>query len=214
MRVMAVVALLILLVQGTVSARQAVTDGTFVRDPDGAVWIVLEGRRVRVPIRPLSDEEIGAIPGGDEWLIPSGDGGVIVGGRPSWADAAVAAGGGIGSTTFDGLTVTVLRVERGWRPDHGLFVPKSGMEYVTVEVRFDTRAEGLNRYDGTAFQLDTEDGARWGWTVGRTPDLTGGPVLDGRPVRGWLTFEVPLGAPLLQLVWQAHRDYALVIALP
>jgi hypothetical protein len=37
--------------------------------------------------------------------------------------------------------------------------------------------------------------------------------MPGATAQGWLTFEVPIGSPAVQLVWFARRDYALAIPL-
>jgi len=207
--------LLIALLSRPTGAEPRIPDGTFVRDAGDAVWLVLEGRRVRVPIYPATHDEVAAIPMSGQWLVPQ-DGGVVLGSRPAWLDAdreGDARAGGGRSASFEGLTVSVLQLSRGWLPPYSSIRPKPGMEYLTIEVRLTSNSDQTKRYSASDFQVDIEDGSRWDRSFGRSPDLLLGTLATGASAQGWLTFEVPIGRPAVQLIWNARRDYALAIPL-
>ena len=106
------------------------------------------------------------------------------------------------TATYEGLTVTVLQVERPWRRPGRASGPEPGMEYVTVEVRFENATQSQVRYSGANFKVTTADGARWNWSNERDPAIVGGQALPGTPVRGWITFKVPVGSQVIQLLWE------------
>jgi hypothetical protein len=208
-------ALLITLLSGPTRAEPRIPDGAFVRDASDAVWLVLEGRRVRVPIYPATHDEVAAIPVNGQWLVPQ-DGTVVLGSRPVWLDAdreGDSRTGGVGSANFEGLSVAVLQLSRGWLPAYTSIRPKPGMEYLIIEVRLTNTGDQTKRYSASDFQVDVEDGSRWDRTIARSPDLLVGTLAAGASTQGWLTFEVPIGRPAVQLIWNARRDYALAIPL-
>ena len=195
-------------------AQADIPDGAFVQDAGGAVWLLVEGRRVRVPIYPMSDDEVAALPLDGRWLVPQ-DGIVALGDRPAWLDAEregeFGAGGGI--VGLDGVVVTVLHVSRRWLPPLRELRPRPGMEYLTIEVEVRNDGNQARRYSAFDFSVDVDDGSRWSWTLGRSPDLLLGTLPPQTATRGWLTFQVPIGRSAVQLVWLARRDYALAIPL-
>lgn len=207
-------ATVIALAAGVGRAQPRVPDGAFVQDAGGAVWLVHEGRRVRVPIYPATEDEVAAIPLDGQWLVPR-DGALVLGARPSWLDAdregEPRPGGGTAS--HDGLTVVVLQVSRGWLPPYSSLRPKPGTEHLTIEVRLRNGGDRARRYDASDFHVDVEDGSRWDRTLGRSPDLLLGTLAPGEAAEGWLTFDVPIGKPAVQLVWFARLDYAVAIPL-
>jgi len=118
-----------------------------------------------------------------------------------------------GDATSEVLTVTVLRIERGWRPANPFSQPQAGTEFLTIEVRIDNPTGDQQFYCGSQFKVAADDGTRYQRTINRTPDLACGQVLSGGSVRGWLTFEVPLRKPIVQLLWEIRFDRTLVIGL-
>jgi hypothetical protein len=200
---------------GVGRADPPIPDGAFVQDAAGAIWLVHGGKRVRVPLYPATADEVAALPASGDWLVPQ-DGGAGLGARPTWVDAereGQARPGSGGAASVDGVTVTVLEVSRGWLPAPGLAHPKPGHEYLTLEVHLRNAGGEARRYDFAAFDVDVEGGSRSNAEIGRTPDLLLGTLAPGGTVRGWLTFQVLIGVPAVQLVWYARRDFAVAIPL-
>lgn len=204
------------------SAQSAVPNGAFVRDGDGTVWLVQGGQRLQVPIYPATADDIAAIPASDQWAVPSPDGNVTAGARPDWAmpsqvttpPATQPTPPPPGRTaTYDALTVTVLNVDRGWKSDNQFTKPKAGNEFVTIEIRLDNAGPQPITYNAYDFKAVTADGGRWNFTISRKPEISSGQVLVGTPVRGWLTFEIPTGNPVTQLLWSPRFDTTLAISL-
>jgi hypothetical protein len=117
------------------------------------------------------------------------------------------------SATHEGLTVTVLAVERPWHEPNSFSKPAAGMEYLTVEVRLDNATGQQIEHNPAEFKVATADGARWDRRIRRDPPLQSGHVLPGTPMRGWLTFEVPIGNPVIQLLWAPGIRQTYVIQL-
>jgi hypothetical protein len=116
------------------------------------------------------------------------------------------------SLTFKGLTVKVLKIERGWKSDNQFTKPKDGNEFLTMDVRIDNSTSGQLDMNPARFKVVTEDGARWDRQSARDPYLRLGDVIPGTPMRGWLTFEVPKQLGVIQLLWEA--DYSTTLVLP
>jgi hypothetical protein len=206
---------LVALLSGPIRAEPRIPDGVFVKDSADTVWLVLDGRRVRVPIYPATHDEVVAIPVNGQWLVPQ-DGAVVLGSQPEWLNAdreGEARTAGLGSASFEGLTVSLLQLSRGWLPPFTSIRPKPGMEYLTIEVRLVNTGDQTRRYSASDFQIDLDDGSRWERRLGRSPDLLLGTIATGASAQGWLTFEIPTGRPTVQLIWNARRDYALAIPL-
>lgn len=207
--------LLVAVLSGPIRAEPRIPDGVFVKDSAETVWLVLDGRRVRVPIYPATHDEVAAIPVNGRWLVPQ-DGAVVLGPQPEWLNADRAGETrteGLGSASFESMTVTLLQLSRGWLPPFTSIRPKPGMEYLTIEVRLVNSGDQARRYSASDFQVDLEDGSRWERALGRSPDLLLGTIAAGASAQGWLTFEIPIGRPTVQLIWNARRDYALAIPL-
>lgn len=78
------VAVLIGWARDSAAAQPAVPGGVFVRDADRNLFLVLDGERHRVPVYPLSPEEVEAIPESGRWIVPSAAGGIEPGDNPHW----------------------------------------------------------------------------------------------------------------------------------
>jgi hypothetical protein len=65
-------------------AQSGIPDGVFVRDSDGTVWLVMDGRRVSLAIWTAPEEDIRALPVGDRWAVMNDDGAIVAGDRPGW----------------------------------------------------------------------------------------------------------------------------------
>jgi hypothetical protein len=192
----------------------SIPDGVFLRDARGEIWFVRDGRRVQVPIFPATDDEVAALPL-DRADLSFEHGTIALGSRPAWlgSDGQEPGpdGGPIGG--LDGLATVVLQASRGWLPQNTSPRPRTGMELLTVEVRVENSGDRSQRYNGWDFRVDVEDGSRWKRTVGRSPALIMGTLRPGSSAQGWLTFEVPVGQPAVQLVWFMRPDYAVAIPL-
>ncbi len=56
------------------SAQSTIPDGSFVQRSDGALWLVVGGKRASVPLFAASDDEVNAIPESGLAVVPGGDG--------------------------------------------------------------------------------------------------------------------------------------------
>ncbi|MCC6179388.1 MAG: DUF4352 domain-containing protein [Chloroflexi bacterium] len=221
-RIGVLVILIVGLLVGQVSAQTAVPNGAFVKDAAGDVWLVLGGERLRVPLYPSDEATITAIPDSGKWVVPTSEGGVAAGERPDWVSTTQsvvqpatqpAPAAGERTATFDGVTMTVLKVERGWKSDNKFIKPKDGNEYLTIEIRLDNAGSQPVDYNAYNFKAVTADGGRWNFAISRKPEISSGQILPGSPVRGWLTFEIPVGNPVTQLLWAPRYDKTLAISL-
>lgn len=220
----------------TASAQSTIPNGVFVRNSEGLVWLVLDGQRVKIPVWTASDDDIAALPVSDRWAMMNDDGSIVAGDRPAWlADAppallnpavaaapptatpasvpapttAPAASGN--SLTYQGLTVTVLKIERGWKSSNQFIKPHDGNEFITFDVRADNATSDQIQLNPASFKVATEDGARWDRSSARDPSLPSGAVIPGTPMRGWVTFEVPVGRRVIQFLWEARYNQTLVL---
>ena len=130
--------------------------------------------------------------GFDRWAL--GASGLVCWTGPSTEPPADAA------SPAEGLAVTVLAIERGWRGDR-FERPRPGMEFATVEVRLENGDARPRRFFRSDFTVVTANGVRWHSAVVRDPALDTRLVPGRCFVRGWLTFQVPAGIPLVELRW-------------
>ena len=61
--------------------------------------------------------------------------------------------------------------------------------------------------------LVTVDGSLWRPIAKRRPYIISNFMPSGESVTGWLTFEIPAGAPLAQLLWRPSLDRTVAIDL-
>lgn len=69
---------------GSATAQPSIPNGVFVRDADRNLFLVLDGKRHRVPVYPLYPDEVEAIPESGQWVVPGEDGGIEIGAYPHW----------------------------------------------------------------------------------------------------------------------------------
>jgi hypothetical protein len=118
-----------------------------------------------------------------------------------------------GAASYAGLTATVAAVERNWRPPDPVDTPRAGSEFVTIAVRLDNESGRPTEINMFRFTLVTVDGSLWRPIAKRQPFIVSELMPAGESANGWLTFEVPAGAPLAQLLWRPSFDRTLAIDL-
>jgi hypothetical protein len=215
-------------------AQSSIPNGVFVRNSEGVLWLVMDGQRVKIPVWSASDEEIAALPVPDRWAVMNDAGAIVAGDRPAWLPSQGSASisavradptatpkpvptatprTASDSLSFNGLTLKVMKIERGWKSDNQFIKPKAGREYVTIDVRIDNDTSEQQDMNPARFKVVTEDGVRWDSSSARDPYLKLGDVIPGTPMRGWLTFEVPRNLGVIQLLWEADYKTTLVLSI-
>ena len=81
---MVLVALLIGWGGGATSAQSEIPDGVFVQDDSGWMWLILEGKRVNIPVWPAAGKDVLAIPRSDRWAVLNAGGAIGPGDPPAW----------------------------------------------------------------------------------------------------------------------------------
>jgi hypothetical protein len=109
-------------------------------------------------------------------------------------------------------SVTVLASERGWAGD-GVAPPPAGMEFVTADLRLDNGCDGPRESFRSDFALVTVHGAVLASFTGRQPELPPGQVPSGGSARGWVTFAVRIGVPVVGLRWDPIRGPVQILPL-
>lgn len=111
----------------------------------------------------------------------------------------------------DGLTLDLVGVERNWQAtgaDGSPLRTRDGYELLAVLVRL-VNGAGETRYAAdTDFALVADDGSRFAarqTAPVRGPQLLTLPVPANDTVRGWLTFEAPIGSAPKRLQWSPTR---------
>lgn len=66
------------------SAQSGIPNGVFVQDGNGGLWLVLDGKKVAIPIWTAPQEDIRALPRSDRWAVANEDGAIVAGDPPSW----------------------------------------------------------------------------------------------------------------------------------
>lgn len=69
------------------AAQGLLTDGVFVRDSGGTVWLITGGQRAQVPFMPATDEAIYAVPDSGAWVIQGEGGSLALGAQPEYVSA-------------------------------------------------------------------------------------------------------------------------------
>lgn len=118
-----------------------------------------------------------------------------------------------GVDSYGGVTVTVVAVERGWRPAEPTDLPRAGSEFVTLRVQLDNDSGRPAEFNMFRFTLVTVDGSLWRPNAKRAPYIVTELMPTGQSASGWLTFEVPSGLPLAQLLWVPSFDRRIAINL-
>jgi hypothetical protein len=129
------------------------------------------------------------------------------------AFAAVRADEPGGIDSYGGVTATVVAVERGWLPAEPTDIPRAGSEFVTVQVQLDNDSGRPSEFNMFRFTLVTIDGSLWRPNAKRSPYIVTELMPTGQSASGWLTFEVPAGLPLAQLLWVPSFDQRIAIDL-
>ena len=68
----------------TTAAQSSIPNGVFVRESNGATWLILDGQRVNVPVWQATDADIDALPVSDRWAVMNAAGAITAGDRPAW----------------------------------------------------------------------------------------------------------------------------------
>jgi hypothetical protein len=109
------------------------------------------------------------------------------------------------AATYEGLTLTVLSTERGWRHPSGSSIldPKPNMECLALELRVDNGTDRPRDFNPAGIQLQAVDSTRWrDFNFLRLPSLQMGQVLPLESMRGWVVFQIPVGVPIVRMIWQ------------
>jgi hypothetical protein len=117
------------------------------------------------------------------------------------------------AASYAGVTATVTAVERSWQPADPTDTPRAGAEFVTIAVRLDNESGRPAEANMFRFTLVTVDGALWRPMAKRQPYIVSDLLPTDESASGWLTFEVPRGAPLAQLLWAPSPDQTVAIDL-
>lgn len=108
----------------------------------------------------------------------------------------------------DGFAVTVHRVLDP-TPALRYLKPDSGNRWLALDVTVEnTGSEEMfySRYDAT---LATKDGKAYTpWLGSQEPELSVGTLQPGQSARGWINFEIPVGAELAALLYEPIRTPA------
>jgi hypothetical protein len=91
---------------GLAFAQGGIPNGVFLRDDAGTIWLTTGGKRAQVPIYPASNDAIGAIPDGGQWVVPGGADGpdLRLGSRPDFAGGPPPAGAPAGAAASGAAT--------------------------------------------------------------------------------------------------------------
>ena len=129
-------------------------------------------------------------------------------GPPADLMAALSGGGGGVGNSAGGVGVgdtvvlfTLLGIERPWRGGSGP-PPPNGFDYLTVDVTIETQGPTPANIVLEDFTASTLDGREWPGVVARQPAMRAGQVVQGSPIRGWLTFAIPTNQPATQVTWR------------
>lgn len=105
------------------------------------------------------------------------------------------------TASFDGVTMRILSVDNDWRNPNP-YGNHQGQRWITMDVQYDNHSGEMRRFSTSDFELVTENSVRWNGTFRREPSLSAGQLLPGSSVRGWVSFEVPRMANVMQLLWE------------
>jgi hypothetical protein len=120
---------------------------------------------------------------------------------------------GDGASSYANVTATVVAVQRNWRPAEPTDTPRAGAEFVTVGVQVDNDSGRPAEVNMFRFTLVTVDGSQWRPIAKREPYLSSDLISTDASVNGWLTFEIPRGLRLAQLLWRPSFDRTVAIDL-
>lgn len=229
----AAVLVAVFLVAGAVaapSAAQTGWEGTFVAPPVGGIWLITGKQKRQLQVQPISQEEFDQFETGEGiagvWQLTSSASAEAPqppasSGTPAQLPSPAAAATTLAapstparSVRWNGLTMTVQAIERGWRSSNRSVQPKSGQEFLTVQIRIDNASGQTQAWSYVQLKAVTADGSRWdtepNW---REPKLGTGNLAPGDFVVGWVVFEVPVGSQVVALEWRPKYDTTLRIAL-
>jgi hypothetical protein len=111
----------------------------------------------------------------------------------------------------EGITLEIVELDRGWQAtgsDGSPLRQKPGFELLTVHVKLTNDAAEVGFVSDADLLLVSDDGSRYAPRQApplRGPHLLTLPVLPNDAVRGWLTYEVPVGLDLHRLQWSPTR---------
>lgn len=98
-------------------------------------------------------------------------------------------------------------------PTTSFQAPKAGSRCVAVDVTIESTGSGTVNYNPFYLKLQTTDDRQYSYSglcSSITPLLSPGDLMDGRRVRGWVTFEIPAGATLKSATWEGVLGRGLV----
>jgi len=130
------------------------------------------------------------------------DDGEVNGNRASWHD----------------IRLALLTFQDNWTDPDPDFpdTPDPGFRFATIEAEVTNGSdEAYINAVGIDFDLKTSTNEQWDPTfIGRDPALPSTTLAPGQAVRGWLTFEIPVGATVNRIVWHPTFDVSLEVRLP
>ena len=105
------------------------------------------------------------------------------------------------SGTLEGVTLTV-NAKENYFPDNDIMSAKQGYRYYAVDVTLSNHSGKTISYNVMYFTLQDDKSYTYTYTPGKDPFLNCGDLENGRSVRGWITFEVPVASKNYTLIWK------------
>jgi hypothetical protein len=113
--------------------------------------------------------------------------------------------------TYQGVTIEVVEVARGWQPigfDGVALAVQPDMDVVTVLVQITNRSNEVRFVSDADVILVGSDGSRYATRpapLAREPHLLTTPLMAGDVVRGWQTYLLPQGTTITKAQWNPTR---------
>jgi hypothetical protein len=187
-----------------VLASQGGTDVALLDNVARLVQARIESDSDAVAYQPGWPTKPAALPGREPPGAPTGSAGPGGIGAPGAEVTGSSTGSPVAGDTIVLLTINGL--DRPWATGGSVPRPPDRMEYLTVEVQIDVAGSTQPIIALPDFWISTFDGRSWAPVPGRIPALQPGPVRQGAPARGWLTFVIPMDQPALQLTWRLRTS--------
>jgi len=77
---------------GSTSAQSTIPNGVFIQDGSGYLWLVLDGKKVNVPVWMADHEDVRQLPKSDRWAVMNDAGAIVAGDIPPWVSGDGLAG--------------------------------------------------------------------------------------------------------------------------
>lgn len=122
---------------------------------------------------------------------------------------------------FEDLEVTLLLYNTSWFPRDAALQPQKDTVLMTFLIQAENNSAMSRLVDPSDFRLRTlkgghpHEGALWDpVSAGRNPALQAVHLASGETTQGWVTYSVPLGSLVDELIWTPHSRAAFAIQLP